>query len=52
MREDTLQDLRTSLQDAKIREREAQNKYETAKYKRAALEAAISIMQGRSLDNR
>ena len=52
MRTETIQDLKASLQDAKIQEREAQDKYETARYRRSVLEATMSIMQGRTSDKR
>lgn len=45
MKNGTILELKASLRDAKVRERKAQDMYETAKHERITLESAIYIIQ-------
>ena len=45
MKAETIRELKALLTNAKIREREAQDKYDAARHIRSALETTISIVQ-------
>lgn len=51
MKNETILELKASLRDAKVRERKAQDMYETAKHVRITLESTIHMIQDR-LDKR